>query len=444
MATQIDPTRRKLTAKHCQKAPTEKEQHLSDGYGLSLVIKPSGSKVWRYKFRIDGSNPLTLAIGPFPKISLAMARRIHETAWLMVQDGQDPRQAEITSKQKKVKARERREAQARQELEEQQKQAVQNSRSFQNLALEWLEHKATRISTGQYRRIHNSLANNVFPVIGHLPVDQITVQDITAALRTVEERGALDILQQIRRRIERVFDYAIALEHCQNNPARSLAHIEVFSQHVTKHQRALEFKDMGAFLRDLTDMCNGTRQSITPYALRLLILTVSRTSEIIEARWDEIDFDAALWRIPAERMKMKAEHLVPLSPAAFEILKTVQNWTGHLHFVFPNDRDDTRSMSNMALLRLLDRMEWRSKTTVHGFRSVFSTYANESSLWSADAVERCLAHVEKNQTRAAYHRGLHLEERTRLLTWWADELHQAEHGADIINLTAERAARRKG
>ena len=413
--------KRKLSNKECESAKAaEKLFSLGDGFGLFLDVFPNGSKRWRYVYRWQGRQK-KLSLGMFPQVKLAEARQLHEEARVALQAGDDPSQLQISAVQKKKQAlRESKEADQLLQRKQEQVELARQGR-FDTVALEWLEKQSPRLSTGQYRRTLNSLKADIFPEIGHHRIDQISMRMLVKALQRIEDRGSLDMLRRVRGRCEKIFAYAQALELCDHNPALNLKHTQVFTPHVGDHHRFLRLEALGPFLRAL-DNYGGKRGRLTRLGLKLLILFVCRSKELFEARWGDFDLDRREWLIPAEQMKMRRDHLVPLSSQALELLRELRQLSGPTGLLLPNEQPGKRGISNMTFNRAIKRMGWLDRMVPHGFRSTFSTAANESGLWSSDAIERQLAHVQKNKVRAAYNRAEYIQERRELIQWWADQL----------------------
>lgn len=378
--------------------PAEKPYKVSDGGGLYLHVKPSGSKLWRMKYRFQGKERL-LAIGPYPSYSLKDAREARAKAREFLDKGIDP-------------------SQAKQEARWAAKVAAANS--FESVAREWHGAKAPGWSKKHAAQVLRSLELDIFPEIGHRPINDIEAPDILLALRKIESRGAPEIAARVRQRISATFRYGVATGCCTRDPAADLS--DALTVAPKRNYKALDAQDLPAFLKAL-DKNPSARYLVL--GLRLLLLTATRTGEVLRARWQEIDWDEKLWRIPGERMKNGIDHLVPLSEPALAILTELHELTSHSQWLFPGRTYRDAPVSNMAFLMIIRRMGFADKTTVHGLRSLFSTVANESGLWSPDAIERQLAHMPRDQVRAAYNRAQHLDERRRLLDWWGQYVETA-------------------
>lgn len=397
-----------------QAKPKEKTYKLADGGGMYLEVAPSGGKWWRLKYRFDGKEK-RLSLGVYPDVTLARAREKRNEARKLLADGIDPgaeRKAEKLARERVVK------------------------NSFEVVAREWHEKRirgaagtnGKPLSPGHAAQIINSLEREIFPKIGKMPVEDITAPDLLEALRPIEARGALEIASKVRIWCGMVFRYAIATGRAKYNPAPDLR--GALATPVTKHYAAFDRDGMADFMRRLDDY-DGHVQ--TKLALRFLALTFVRTGEMRGAEWSEFDLDGATWRIPAERMKMRAPHIVPLSRQAIEVLKELQVLTGEVRLLFPGQNSREKPMSENTVLYALYRMGYHGRATGHGFRATASTLLNEMG-WRPDVIERQLAHQEKNKVRAAYHRSEYLAERREMMQAWGDFLEALGKSAKVIPL----------
>jgi len=390
--------------------PKEKPYKLSDGKGLHLLIKPNGGKYWRLKYR-HATKEKTLSIGVYPETTLSEARKARGRARNLIQQGIDPSQEKQRQK-------------ATQKLEE--------KNSFEALTREWFEQKRGEWTAPHAKRVMIWLEKDVFPSLGHMPVRKITPQDTLMVVRKVESRGALDVAKRIRARISEIYRYAICTGRAASNPAADLIGV-VKSEKVT-HRPALKREALGTFLDQLDSF--DRIKPITRLALRLLILTFVRPGELRGALWEEFDIERREWRIPAKRMKMKAEHIVPLSPQAIAIIEEVKTYSWHSEYLFPSDRKNSAPMSENALSYVMKRMGYQGIATPHGFRATASTILNETG-FNADVIERQLAHIERNKVRAAYNRAEYLEDRRTMLEWWGNFIEATQSGADVVPIRKE-------
>jgi len=377
--------------------PRVKVYKVSDFDGLYIAITPSGSKLWRFKYRLDGKEKL-LSIGAYPAIGLAQARQIRDAARAAVATGNDP--SEAKKEKKRVK------------LENQ-------VHTFEKVGAAFLDKQrkegksAATLSKTEY---HLKLANRDF---GHKPMSEITSPMVLRCLRKVEAKGNYETANRLRTRIGSIFRFAVASGITENDPTYALR--DALIRPTVKHRAAITNpKALGGLLAAI-DSFEG--QATTRIALNLLAILAQRPGELRHAHWDEFDIEAGVWLIPAEKMKMRKPHSVPLPASALALLDELRPITGQCELLFPSLRSWRRPMSENTLNAALRRMGYSGdEMTAHGFRASFSTLANESGLWNPDAIERALAHVEKNEVRRAYARGEHWDERVRLADWWGNEL----------------------
>ena len=389
---------------------TDKPEKRADGGGMYLLVQPDskkinvkgkkvavpGAKYWRLDFRFAGKRK-TLAIGVYPDVSLSDARERREEARKVLANGADP--GDIKKAQKAAKT-------------------ALAENSFEIVAREWFSKHAPNWKENHSSKIITRLEKDIFPWLGARPAGEITAPELLAAIRRIESRGALETSHRALANCGQVFRYAIATGRAQRDPAADLrgALPPVKEKH---HASITDPKAIGELLRDL-DGYQGA--FVTRCALRLAPLVFLRPGELRKAEWAEIDLDKAEWRIPAARMKMNAVHIVPLSTQAVAILREIQPLTGAGKYVFPGARTTTRPMSENAVLAALRRMGYTTdEMTGHGFRSMASTLLNEQG-FNRDAIERQLAHAERDGVRAAYNYAEYLPERKRMMQHWADYL----------------------
>ena len=375
-----------------------KPDKLADGGSLFLWVMPNGAKYWRMSYRFNGKQK-TLACGVYPDTSLKEAREKREAARKLLQAGTDP------GEEKKQQKREK-------------KLAAENS--FEIISREWYTKELPRWSEGHAKRVIESLEADAFPDLGKYPIDSLTAPIILECIRKIEKRGAIETGQRVLQRIGAVMRYAIQTGRAAHNVTADL--VGVLRAPKVEHRPALARTELKEFYRRLAaePIYQPTR-----IAMHLLMLTFVRPGELRHARWEEFDENRAEWRIPAERMKMREPHIVPLSSQALELLKQLRPITGRGALLFPAMTDHDRPMSENTLSYAMGRMGYKGQATPHGFRALASTVLNEEG-FNADVIERQLAHAERNKIRAAYHRAEYLEERRKMMQWWADllQLHQ--------------------
>ncbi len=377
--------------------PREKPYKQADFDGLYLLIKPNGSKLWRFKYRWLRKEKL-LALGKYPEVTLADARRKRDEARSLIANDEDP---SSVRKDQKAKA------------------AAEQTETFAKIAAELLEKKRiegrAETTLAKTEWLHRLLGAD----IGQMPISQITARDVLVPLKKIENKGNHESAIRMRSAAGAVFRYAIALGLADNDPTYGLKDALIRPQ--VRHRAAItDPTQVGALLRAI-DGFSG--QTSTRLALQLLSLTALRPGELRMAEWEEIDGAKAVWTVPAHRAKMRRPHAVPLSHQALECVKQLRTLTGWGALLFPSVRSSRRCMSDNTLNAALRRMGYgKEEMTAHGFRAMFSTLANESGRWHPDAIERALAHVEKNEIRRAYARGEYWSERVELAQWWADHL----------------------
>ena len=384
---------------------------LSDGGGLQLWITPDGAKRWRLAYRIAGRQK-TLAIGVYPATGLREAREARDEAKRLLAENRDP--AFVKKLAKTV-------------------QAAKSGNTFEAIASELLDKKRREAKAERTLDKLEWLLSLARPSIGARPIAEITAPDVLSVLRAVESRGRHETARRLRATIGQVFRYAIATGRAEADPTGALKGALTTP---TIHHRAaiIEPKAFGALLRAIAAY-DGAPE--TRAALELLAITFVRPGELRAAEWVEFDLDAAVWSIPAEKMKMKRPHRVPLAPRAIEILHGLQTMTGNGKFLFPSVRSASRCMSENTINAALRRMGFtKDEMTGHGFRAVASTLLNEGGKWNADAIEAQLAHVENDAVRRAYHRADYWEERIRMMAWWANRCEELRMGGKVIPIRA--------
>lgn len=380
--------------------PQEKPYKMYDDGGLRLLVRPTGIKVWQYPYTLNGKSN-TYTIGQYcPKgragyVGTSEARKIRDEIKDLVQKGIDPNRHKKSQRFGSEEA---------------------SQTTFEAIAREW-HGKGTWVEK-HAKNILKSLEEDVFPLIGHKQIDQVTTQDIIAVISAVEKRGALDVAKRICQRCEAIFDYGVTKDVCQNNPASG--RVKYIKSYKVKHRPHLKEHQFGEFLAKLDDY-HG--KDYIRLAMKLLTMTFVRPGELREATWSEIDMDKALWRIPAARMKMERDHVVPLSRQAMHILRELETFTGHSDYLFPSVRSPHKPISDVTLLKLIQLLDYKGdkKIVPHGFRHTASTILNEQR-YNKDVIERQLAHIDKDKTRGIYNHAEYLSERTQMMQDYADHL----------------------
>lgn len=408
MARTVTP----LTDPKCEAAkPREKDYPLFDGQGLYLLVKPSGVKTWRFKFtRPDGRSGLA-TFGNYPALGLKAARARRAEALALLAQGIDPIEHARQTKAEAIAA---------------------TAHTFEAVAREWHAANAGKWKPAHAQSVLSRMEKNLFPAIGKRPIADLKTRDLLAPLKAVEQRNALDLASRLRQCITGVMRRAVQHGIIDSNPANDLQGATATRK--AAHRPALPLERLPELL-ERTDAYTG--RQLTRMAVQLTLLVFIRSSELRFARWEEIDFDKALWTIPAERQpiegvkhstrgaKMATPHLVPLSKQALALLAEVRQLTGRFELIFPNDHAHWKPMSENTVNAALRRMGYDTKTEVcgHGFRAMACSALMESGMWNRDAVERQMSHQERNGVRAAYiHKAEHIEERRLMCQWWCDYL----------------------
>ena len=376
--------------------PRERDYSLADGRGLRLLVRASGSKLWQLRYRLDGKARID-SLGVYPDVSLAEAREKRDASRKLVAAGIDP-----------VAARRHSEQERRRALED----------TFQVVATAWFEKWRIGKSERHANYVWRRLETDVFPTLGHRPIGDIKTPEVVAMLKAIAKRGVIDIAKRCHQMTGQVFRYAIAHGLASDNPAFNVRPSDVLPSTSQTNYARIDAKELPQLLRRI-EAYQGN--PATRVAIKLMALTFVRTSELIGARWDEFDFNAAQWRIPATRMKMKSPHIVPLAWQTLELLAILREVTGRSALLFPGERDHEKPMSNGTILMALKRMGYAGKMTGHGFRGLASTILHERGFEHMH-IELQLAHQERNRVSAAYNHALYLEQRSKMMQWWADFL----------------------
>ncbi len=388
---------------------------LADGGGLSYEITKTGIKRWLYRYRLNDKQQKYI-IGRYPALSLEKARKEHQKAKDLVKQGINPANAR----------REERQANIERETLERNKRSL----SFEVIAQEWVELQRSAWSHDHAQSVLGTLENDVFGPIGKQPVDSIPPPEILKIVRKIETRGSLEIAKKVLQRMNTVFRYAIQTGRATYNPAADMK--GVLKARQVQHMPALFDKDLSQLLKDIST--NQKIHTTTKLALQFTALTAARSGEVRNALWSEIHSDIGEWHIPAERMKMKRSHIVPLSKQAIAVLNRAGVLFGKNGLIFPSIRDQEKPMSDHAMSKSLREMGYRGKATPHGFRSSFSSMAHERSGFANEVIEKALAHEEKNKIKGAYNRAEYLEQRRQLMQWWGNKLQALEYGAEVISI----------
>jgi len=384
---------RPLTNNEILKAkPQEKDFTLHDGDGLFMLVKTSGKKLWRFRYqRPNSSSRTNLSLGSYPALTLAVARQMRDQYLSLLAQGIDPqKQQEEVSEQRQI------------ELDS----------IFSVVAGRWFQLKSKSVTEDYAKDIWRSLEKDIFPTIGEIPVQALKARTIVETLEPIKARGALETVRRLVQRINEIMIFAVNTGLIDTNPASGVG--MAFERPKKQNMPTLRPEELPKLMRSLV-MSN---LSITTRCLiEWQLLTLVRPSEASGTQWAEIDFDLNLWVIPAERMKAKREHVVPLSKQALDILEVMRPLSGKRQYVFPSRNDPKQPMNSQTANAALKRIGYGGKLVAHGLRSIASTALNEAS-FNPDVIESALAHTDKNEVRRAYNRSTYLEQRKEMMSWW--------------------------
>lgn len=392
--------------------PQAKQYKLHDEGGLFLIVKPSGGKLWRLKYRFNGTEG-QLSIGTYPTTGLKDAREGRDQAKKQLAEGINP---SADKKRKAVAA------------------TIAADNTFKSLAEEFLDKMQREGLSGATLVKARWFATQLEDGIGKRPVSDIEPFEVLASLKDIEKRGNYETAKRVRAFAARVFRYAIITGRAKINPASDLGEALIVGK-VRHHAAILDPQNVGALLRTIETYEGNI---LTQLALKLIAHIFVRPGELRHAEWSEIDFEKAVWRIPAAKMKMREDHAVPLSIQALNLLRDAHKIAGGSKYVFPSFVTNSKPMSENTVNGALRRLGYtKDEMTAHGFRSTASTLLNESGKWSSDAIERALAHKDSNAVRGIYHRGTHWDERVKMAQWWSDYLDTLREGGEVVPFKRE-------
>jgi integrase len=393
--------------------PDTKPYKVSDGGGLFLWVTPSGGKIWRWTYRHEGRAKL-MTFGKYPDVPLSLARERHAEARKLLANGLDP-----MAQRKAIKTAE--------------KAAIENS--FQSIASLWMEHWQDGKSPRHVDYVKRRMEADILPCLGARPIADIEAPELVAMTKAIEQRGARDIAKRALETVGQVFRYSIAHGYSKRNPASEIRPSDILKSTRKVNYARIDAKELPQLLRTL-EVYQGTH--VTRLAMKLMALTFVRTSELIGAMWSEFDLEAARWNIPAERMKMRTPHIVPLAGQALEVLDTLRTLSGQSEWLFPGDRSAGKPMSNNTILKALERMGYKGRMTGHGFRGLASTILHEQG-YAHEHIELQLAHAPRNAVSAAYNHALYLEPRAKMMQDWADFLERTQRGGKVLPFRSSAA-----
>lgn len=387
---------------------------IADGKGLCIEVHPSGAKYWRFRYRFAGKAKM-LSLGTYPDVSLAEARERREGEARTLRDKRDP------SLERQREEMERR---------------YSHANTFEAVARDWLAKKKGELAASTHEKAEWMLTDLAFPWLGNKPIASIEAPEVLAVLRRLEERGKLETAHRLKQIISQVFRHAVATCRVRRDPVPDLkgALASVNGKH---HASIKTPTELGGLMRAIYSYPAGF---VTGCALKLAAMLFVRPGELRHAEWTEIDFDAAQWRIPAEKMKMRRPHIVPLSTQALAVLRELHPLTKASKYVFPSVRNNRDPMSENTINAALRTMGYsHDQMTGHGFRSTASTMLHEMG-WNTDVIERQLAHAERNKVKAAYNHAEYLPERRKLMQAWSDHLDALRQERRVVEGAFGRAA----
>jgi len=398
-----------LTDTEVRKAKAQDEAYrLSDGGSLYLWVTPAGGKLWRWAYKHEGKEKL-MSFGKYPDVPLALARERHAEARKLLAIGFDP-----MAQRKAAKTAEK----------------IASENSFQTIASQWFDHWREGKSPQHVDATRRRMEANILPLLGARPVTEIEAPELVVMVRAIEARGATDLAKRAMENAGQIFRYAIAHGFTRRNPAAEIKPSDILRPTRKTNLARIDLKELPGLLRAI-EVYQGTH--VTRLAMKLLALSFVRTSELIGARWEEIDQEARRWNIPAERMKMRTPHIVHLATQTIELLELLRPLTGGGQLLFPGDRAPEKSMSNNTILLALKRMGYKGRMTGHGFRGLASTILHEQG-YAHEHIELQLAHAPRNAVSAAYNHALYLGPRAKMMQDWADFLERTQRGGKLLQM----------
>lgn len=412
MVTTMPRITKPLTATEVKNAkPKEKEYRLSDGQGLQLRVLPSGSKQWQLNYyRPTNGKRANFNLGRFPDVNLAQARKNSLLAKELIAQGIDP-QEDQKKKQQDYK-----------EIHE---------HTFVNVAKEWFEIKKDSVTSDYASDILRSLELHIFPHLADTPVKNITAPLVIELLKPIEAKGSLETVKRLSQRLNEVMNFATNCGLIQANPLTGIK--AAFKKPKKENMAALKPAELPELMGAIA---NASIKRTTRCLLEWQLHTMTRPAEASGAKWCEVDIDEKVWTIPAERMKKRREHRIPLTEQAIELLDVMKPISGHREFIFPSDRDPKKPCNSQTANMALKRMGFAGRLVSHGLRSLASTTLNEQG-FEADLIEAALAHIDDNQVRSAYNRTDYLERRIPMMCWWSGHIREAAKGSLSVTGTKQ-------
>ncbi|MEZ8025440.1 integrase domain-containing protein [Vibrio sp. 1F255] len=396
-------TTTRLTQKHIEHAkPKDKDYVLSDGDGLQLRVRSNGSRLWNFNYRHPFTKKrINMGLGPFPEISLAQARKLTVESRTLVAQGFDPK--------------EHREHQRNEER-------LVSEHTLLNVSKSWFDVKRASITPGYADDIWRSLDLHVFPSLGNYPIAKISAKEVIQMLRPIEAKGSLETVKRLTQRLNEIMTFAVNTGLIFSNPLSGIK--DAFKKPKKENMAALKPDELPELMAAIA---NASIKRTTRCLIKWQLHTMTRPAEAAGARWDEINLEEKIWTIPAERMKKRKEHRIPLTEQAIALLEAIHPISRHREFVFPSDRDPKKPCNSQTANMALKRMGFAGRLVSHGLRSLASTTLNEQG-FEPDLIEAALAHVDDNQVRSAYNRTDYLERRIPMMCWWSGHIENASKG----------------
>ncbi len=399
MARQVTPLSDTLIKRAKAK---DKEYNLSDGDGLTLRVKPSGSKIWILNY----SKPFTkkrtnIGFGVYPKVSLANARKLKTEAKELLANDIDPKQY-------------------RDALINQEKERLKNTLEY--VSKEWLDVKRTQVSANHANDIWRSLELHIFPYIGKYAISQITAPLAIKTIKPIANKGSLETVKRINQRLNEIMTYAVNIGVIHSNPLAGIK--SAVQKPKKKNYPTIPPNQLPKLMHDISI---ASIKLVTRHLIEWQLHTMVRPGEAVKARWSEIDFENELWNAPGETMKMKRPHSVPLTTQTLSLLESIKPISGHREYIFPADRNPRGHTNGSTVNVALKRMGYKDRLVAHGLRSIASTALNEEG-FDSDVIESALAHIDKNEVRRAYNRSDYIEHRRSLMRWWSEYIEGAATG----------------
>lgn len=396
--------------------PEENLYRIADFKGLAIEVKPTGVKIWRFRYRFDGKASM-MSLGEYPLVGLAAARTKRDQARELLDKGINPTQHKRDMKEER-------------KLEAEALQAEQDKMIFNELFLLWHSHNSKTWKYGHARDIRERIDKHLIPQIGNMPLDDIKPMDMIHALKKIEQGGRVETTKRIKQYANRIFKFGIGFGHCERNPASELPNDIFQKAEKNNYAHTTDPKVLTQILHAIDDYAGDV---ITKKALELAPYVFLRSKELAALEWGEVDYQNELIEIPAERMKKKRTHLVPISSKVKEILEFMQPLSGDSKYIFPSPRTKSRPICEQTLNPALHRLGFKNIQTFHGFRHTASTMLNEMG-FIGDVIEKQLAHEETNKVRGAYNKAQYIEQRKEMMQSWAKFLDSLKLNENILFL----------